>query len=299
MQQKNRIYSLTLGNTETGEGVEINNLQVRFNVSKSADNKKKPSSATVEVYNLSHNTLNLLSDKFVSCILKVGYESSGLVAILTGNVKELQTTQQGTDRVTVLQLGEAFSKLNHQKINTIVPPGATVNDVIDTVRKYMPEVARGNYTGGKLNSPLPYGYSLNGTPRELLTKLCKEKRMEWRVDGDALYVCDENGLVSTETQSAPHISAATGMVGVPYRASEPATKLPKDKSARKGLKVTTLLNPNIVPGKIVHVDSPDVKGWYRVNDVTFVGDFRGNDWYSDCFCTFLSESEAELLPVAT
>lgn len=298
MLQRNRIYRLTLGNAKTGDGVEISNLQVRFNVSKSADNKKKPSSATVEVYNLSRNTLNLLSEKFVTCLLQVGYETSGLVTILTGNVKEIQTTQQGTDRVTVLQLGEAFSKLNHNKISALVPPGATVGDVIETVRKYMPEVARGNYTGGQLSSPLPYGYSLNGTPRELLTKLCKNKRMEWRVDGDALYVCDESGLISTETQSAPHISAATGMIGVPYRASEPATKLPKDKTTRKGLRVTTLLNPNITPGKIVHVDSPDVKGWYRVNDVTFVGDYRGNDWYAECFCSFLSESEAELLPVA-
>lgn len=299
MFQRKRVYQLTLGNTATGDGVLIDNLQIKFNVSRSADNKKKPSSATVDIYNLSKSTLNRLSTPFTTCTLKVGYEDQGLVTILTGNVKDLETTQAGTDRITRLQLGEAYATLNHQKVRAMVAPGQTVEDAIEYIRKFMPDIGRGAYLGPTLRAPLPYGRPLTGSPRELLTKLCEEKGLEWRVDGNALFVTGVGSISDRDTGSAPLISKETGMIGVPYRSNPPATKLPKDKKSLPGVKFTALLNPSIVPGKLVKIISDGIKGWYRVNDIVSYGDYRGTDWYVECFCSVILEDEAIDLPPVT
>ena len=97
LYQKDRIYKLTVGDYKNGKGIEITNLQIRFDCNKSADNKKKSNSAAVEVFNLSQRSLQLLQSDFVSCMLEVGYVDTGLVMLFKGNVTSLNTTKQGND----------------------------------------------------------------------------------------------------------------------------------------------------------------------------------------------------------
>ena len=58
--QRNRQYLLTVGDTSIGEGLEINNLQITFDISKSSSNKDKTNSAAIEIYNLSDDSLKLI-----------------------------------------------------------------------------------------------------------------------------------------------------------------------------------------------------------------------------------------------
>lgn len=304
MAQKDRVFSLKVGDYKTGNGLLIQNpkvepdgsvsenpWEIKFDVSKSADNKRNNgNSAVIEIYNLSDSQIKLLESEYLKVEFYVGYKGAGAHLLVAGNVTETSTVKHGTDYVTQLKIGEGYTDLNHQQLVTMVSPGKTVADVIEEIRQQMPGVARGAYTGTNLNNPIVCGWRLKGTPRDMLMKICEAQNLEYNVNSGVLNVSGENGLLSKDTNLAPLITAETGLIDLPFYTSETGRKPPKDKKRRRGVQFKALLNTDIVPGRIVKLDSKWITGYYRVNTARFSGDYRGNEWYVECFC---SEIQAE------
>lgn len=304
MAQKDRIFSLTIGDYKTGNGLLLENpkpdgnggfidnpWQITFDVSKSADNKRNNgNSATIEVYNLSDSQIKLIESDYLEVTFSVGYKSTGAHVLVLGNVTETSTVKSGNDYVTQLRIGEGYTALNHENLAKMVSPGKTVADVLEEIRQQMPGVARGAYTGTNLNNPIIFGWRLKGSPREMLMKLCESQNLEYNINAGVLNVSSENGLLSKDTQLAPVLNANTGLIDLPFYTSETGRKPKKDKKRRRGVQFKALLNTDIVPGKIVKLESKWINGYFRVNTARFSGDFRGNDWYVECFC---SEVQAE------
>lgn len=285
MLQRNRKYRLILGDYKSGKGILIeDSLQITFEVTKSADNKKTSNSAAVEVWNLSPASRALLETDYLSCSLEVGYEETGVRTILSGNVVQCTTRKSGADIVTQMILGEGYSDLNHQKVKSVIPAGKTYTDVIEEIRQQMPSVARGPYVGTNLSSPILSGYSLTGTPKTMLDRIAEETRTEWRLTNNTLTFSEINGVVEKSTKNVPVISEQTGLVDIPFDTSMDSEKMKEDKARKRGIQFKALLNPEIVPGKLVKIVSKNINGFFRVNSIRFTGDYRGNDWYVECVC---------------
>ena len=307
--QKDRIYRLTLGDYKTGKGVQLGCVQVngrydysapllqlRFDIAKSADNKRSGNSASIEVYNLSKTTLDKLQSEFISCILEVGYigddpTSPSLVQIVKGNVTELKTVKQGNDYITQIIMGEGYTDLNHTKLKFTIAPGKTRKEVISELVKQIPGTSVGAITGTNLNSPVLDGYPIWGTPKDTLNELCEAWGLEWRCSNGVIEVSDESGLVNKNKNEAPLISPSSGLIDIPFYTSPSPVKTKGDKSRREGLQFKALLNPHLKPGQLVRVESSEIKGWYRINSARYTGDIRGNDWYVDCFCGIIIEDD--------
>lgn len=303
MTQRNRVYDLIVGDYKTGNGIRITGgipdadgavntgLQITFDISKTADAKRtNGNSATIEIYNLNRSHIELLQGDYLECTFAVGYEDDGVRVVAQGNVVEVKTVKRGTEFITQVRMGEGYSDLNHEKLKGLVSPGSTVEQVIEEIRKQMPNVARGAYTGTNLNNPIVFGWALNGTPQQMLRKLCEAQNIEYSVSGGVLNVSDENGLYTKDTVLAPVISEFTGMIDSPFHTTEQGRKMKGAKTRRRGVQFKTLLNTECIPGKIVKIDSDFIKGYYRINSCRFSGDFRGNEWSVECFT---SEVEAQ------
>jgi hypothetical protein len=292
MYQRNRFYRLTIGDYKKGEGIQIDGLQIRFDVQKSADNKRNGNSASIEVYNLSATSLQKLQSEYLVCTLEVGYESpKNLIQLVNGNVVETRTVKNGVDTVTQIILGEGYSDLNFNKISTALPPGKTREDVVNACLAGMPGVSRGAIKGTNLNAPLPFGYTMTGTPKDSLNDFCEAFRYEWRISNNKLEVSDENGLVNTNKDVAPVIGIESGLIDIPFYTSGESSKLKKDSTRRQGLQFKALLNAEVTPGQLIRVESSKISGWYRVKSARYTGDFRGNDWFMDCFCGIVLEDD--------
>lgn len=292
MAQKNRVFVLEVGDYTTGNGIRITNpQQITFDISKSSDNKRNNgNSASIEIYNLSDSQIKLLESEYLQCKLSLGYEDTGSQLVVEGNVTETSTVKSGDEYVTQIRIGEGYTALNHQDLATVVSPGKKVSDVLEEIRQQMPGVSRGAYTGTNLNNPIVFGWRLKGSPKEMLMKLCEAQGLEYNISGGVLNVSDENGLLSKDTLLAPVLNRMTGLIDLPFYTSETGRKQAKDKKRRRGVQFKALLNTEIVPGKIVKLESKWIEGYYRVNTARFSGDFRGNEWSVECFC---SEVHAE------
>lgn len=284
MLQRQRIYELILGDTKTKDAVVINNLHVSFDINKSSDNKRTSNNATIEIYNLSDSTLKMLETDYLQAQISCGYEDTGLTLLVKGQVVEVTTRKSGADKVTQLQIGEGYIELNQQYLKGITPAGSTVEQTIEEIRKQMPGVVKGAYSGLNINSEVLYGYPLTGTPRQMLNELAEAHRLEYRVDRNTLYVTDEAGITDKNLNTAFVLSEESGLIDIPYKTSSEGRKLKGDKTKRSGVQFKALLNGRIIPGSPIRIESKLITGWYKVVSARYYGGFNDNDWYIEGFC---------------
>ena len=287
--QRNRQYLLTIGDTSTGEGLEINNLQITFDITKSSSNKDKTNSAAIEIYNLSDDSLKLIDVDYPVARFSVGYRDIGLKEVFAGQVTNVTTRKSGTDRITQITMGSAYTEINHELMNKLVSPGRTVRDVAEDIRKAIPSVSRGVYNGTNLSNPIIYGYPLMGTPKEMLNELSEKYQLDWQIDGDVLYIHNSDRASSEKFEEAYVVSKYTGLIENAYRSSGDVRRSKKDQVKKQVVQWKMLLNPDIVAGSIVKLEDTLIQGWYKVDDLRHTGDWRGQAWYTEVRATAIEK----------
>ena len=289
--QKNRVYQLTVGDSKTGEAFIIENqLQVTFDISKSTDNKKRTNSAAIEIYNLSPDQIKILDTDYPSASFSVGYLDTGSIKrIFGGQVTHVSTRKSGTDVVTQLQLGSGYVELNHELLNEIVPPGSSVREVAETIRKAIPGVSRGVYNGTNLNNEILYGYPLMGSPKEMLSDLAQKYNLDYQLDDDVLYVKDNDRANTENFNQAYVISAYTGLIENAYRVAGDRKRAKKDKAKKPGIQMKIQLNPDIVAGDIIKLEDTYITGFFRVDSLRHTGGWRSQSWDTEIKASYLEK----------
>lgn len=297
--QRDRIYSLIVG--KGSDAVEITNLQIKFDVLKTNNNKDSKNTATIEIYNLSEDRRRRLEEQYVQVSLAVGYAGTGLVNLFrgqvvnisSGRIKPFLSKKVGADIVTKLEIDEFYEDLNGKVVSRFVPAGRTVRNAIQDLIKEMPEVTRVEISGRNVNKTLPDGYPMSGSPKQILNDLSDTYGVVWQIDQTVLYVTDRNGSFTESLVGVPLISQMTGLIDTPEFINEEAKRLrrqvkgkksPNTQEKKNALKFKILMNPSIVAGSTIKVEHGDLTGYYIVSEARFRGDFRGNDWYTEIRC---------------
>lgn len=279
---RDREYKLIVGDVNSGQGFEVSGLNMSFDVSRSADNKKGGNSASIEIYNLDEEKRRRLDQDFLYCRLDIGYHDQGLKMLVEGDVVESGTRRQGPDLVTQLVLGEGFVAINQGRLKaTTVGPGRTVGQAFDEILKQVPGIAKGPYVGTNLNSPLIRGYAIRpGAVRDQLNALAQSYGLEYNIANNVITFTDRGRASNSETE-APLLNYETGLVGTPYRTQADSGKTLKDGTRKFGVMARILCDCNIFPGQLVKLESEQFNGFYRVQDARYFGEMDGNNWYCD------------------
>jgi hypothetical protein len=286
------VYELIIGDSKSGDALLINNsLQVTFDISKSSSNKDRTNSAAIEITNLSNESLKLLDVDYPAAVFSAGYLEIGMKRLFAGQITNVTTRKSGTDRVTQIQMGAGYTDLNHTVLSQLTAPGRTVKDVLEDIRKAIPNVSRGVFNGTNLNNPVIYGYPLMGTPKEMLDELSSKYGLHWQVDEDVLYVHDNDRASTENFEQAYVISKYTGLIENAYRVSGDVRRGAKDKSKKQGVQLKMLLNPDIIPGDIVKLEDTLITGWYRVDSLRHSGGWRDQSWHSELQLSALEKVE--------
>jgi hypothetical protein len=235
--------------------------------------------------------LKLLDVDYPAAVFSAGYLEIGMKRLFAGQITNVTTRKSGTDRVTQIQMGAGYTDLNHTVLSQLTAPGRTVKDVLEDIRKAIPNVSRGVFNGTNLNNPVIYGYPLMGTPKEMLDELSSKYGLHWQVDEDVLYVHDNDRANTENFEQAYVISKYTGLIENAYRVSGDVRRGAKDKSKKQGVQLKMLLNPDIIPGDIVKLEDTLITGWYRIDSLRHTGGWRDSSWYSELQLSALEKVE--------
>lgn len=287
--QKNRVYSLIIGDAASGNALEIHDLQVTFDISKSTNNKNRTNSAAIEIYNLSDDHIKILDVDYPAAVFSAGYlDTGGVKRLFAGQVNNVSTRKSGTGRVTQVTLGAGYTDLNHQVLSEVVPPGREVRTAIESLRRSI-GADRGVYNGTNLNSPIIYGYPLTGTPKDMLDELSEKYNLDWQLEEGVLYVHDNDRGNSENFNEAYVISKYTGMIELPYRVSGDRKRSKKDAVKKPGVQMKILLNSDIRAGDIILLEDTLLNGWYKVTDLRHTGGWRSQQWTTEIRAEFIEK----------
>ena len=270
-----RSARLRVGATGTLEK-EYVGFRVTFKIEKTLESN--PNTSTISIYNLSPDSRARFEAKNAIVSLDVGYGSE-LEQIYLGRVAKAFTRKIGPDFVTEIESGDGERAFQAAKVDLAFPPGATAQEVLSKVADTFKGVDGGgvksikNFLLGQFKS-FATGFVASGSSRDVLDSLTKTCGLEWSIQDGQIQIL-EKGKGTLET--AFEVSPSSGLVGSPGKVKASSAEGPQG-----GVEFSMLLQPKLVPGRLVRLSSAGVSGVFRIAKVVHEGDNQGGTWLSKC-----------------
>jgi len=291
--QFGRRASLVISEGERG----LDLSEFRFTFQTVQQDVESPANATIRVYNLSDETSAKVRGEYSTVTLQAGYDG-GFGLIFSGTIKQFRIGRENaTTKYLDILAADGDVAYNWSTVNKTLSAGSKPEDRIRAAVEAMG--AKGGVTPGYLmpfsGGILPRGKVLFGMARSMVRSEAENQGATWNISNGQLNVIPRDGFLPGE---ALKLNALTGMIGLPEQTDQ-------------GLRVRTLLNPNIVIGKLIQIDNKSINqtlnrnpnappgpafdryvgvqllatttndGIYRVYVAEHRGDTRGQDWYTD------------------
>jgi hypothetical protein len=264
-----RRYRLTVGELAT------DSLDVRFEVKRTL--RPVPGTAEIEVYNLTaDHRAALHRARRPPVQLAAGY-AEGTSLLFRGDARRIDNTRDGADWVTTITAGDGEHALRTTRAAVAFGADAPVADVLRYLSERM-GVGIGNARAAladasldRLRDVFPRGTVLHGPAARELETLLSSAGFEWSVQDGVLQVLPRGGALQ---RTAVRLTPSTGLVGVP------------EVGRNRVVSVTALLIPDLVPGRLITLESAIVTGVHRIEKATYAGDTTpgAQDWYAHLEC---------------
>lgn len=274
-----RKYELTLG--IPGEtGVKISALNISFNIVKTDDSDQN--TAEITIYNLSKQNRILSEKEGATVVLKAGYQDQELKTIFVGDVITASTGRQGPDIITTITCGDGYTPLVESRVNRSYPKGTTVRTILTDVGTRDLNLPLGELNSAKLAEKCSTGLSYMGDAWYVLDSVCRPRHINWSVQDGKFYAI---GTQKSSTEQRVFLDKDTGMLDTPEKVAKKPGKRKDNPDPDDGIRVRSLLNPEIRPNKLI-----DIKGEFinngnpvtlKVKKVTHRGELEGGSWETE------------------
>lgn len=273
MALADRSYRIVVGTTEIDAvaGVGPSSLRVQFAVER--DLGRAPNQVDVVVHNLNldHRSMLEASDR-IPVSIEAGYLDN-LGVIFLGDLRSAVTRRQGGTQLTHVSGGDGENALQTARVNKTYLAGTPVREVVRDIGRQL------GVQPGNLNTFGPIAF-LNGADRlegpytasglcfDELQRICESVGARYSVQDSALQLHADGEPINQ--QQGLLLTEASGLVG------EPEVQTEKGKVL---VTVTSLLQPDLVPGKLFRVESEKISANLVTEHTVHRGDSHGRDWY--------------------
>lgn len=266
------VGGLLIATVSAKTGELKDSLRVKFKVTRTS--KKEPNTAAIDIYNLRRENRTSLQEKNLAVSIEAGY-AENTSQIFLGALDHSETVLNGRDWVTSLQAADGGEQFKSARVNLSFAGPAPVGDVLQAAADALgvdagnvaDKVSAGSIRGAL--SEFTNGAVLSGKAEQQLDKVVKSMGYSWSIQDGALQLLGPDETVGDQ---AFLLQSGTGLVGVPEAGEDGMVK------------ARSLLQPEILPGKKVQIESigqESISGLYRVEKTVFVGDTWGSDWFVD------------------
>ncbi len=241
----------------------IEGLRVSFQISKTGDNASN--SGSIKVYNLSEETRGQIQDS-KRVILDAGYVDNESLAF-DGEISSLESGREGADIITTVEVasGNDAQKANISKSYGPGTGNRTIfNDIFQSIKDQvgnLPEFARSIIGQDIPDSKNENGVVVNGRSLEELTNLLEEDGFEWSIQDNELQILKKG---SSTKEEAVRLTPETGLLTT--------------METEEGIKFSSLLIPQLKPGRKVILPRNGNDEVFVCSTVELIGDTHGVEW---------------------
>ena len=263
--------------------ITLKGLKISFAIQKNLS--WATNTGVIKIWNLSADHRNLIKDFGDQVTIYAGYErGNGESLLYIGDTTAVSHIFELPEIITVLECGDGDKYVNQKHFSLSFQAQTPLKDVITSIANQMGFDTIAEFAS---TNQLVYeqGKEFTGMLKDSLTAACDFCGLQWSVQNNGLQIIPKNGTI---TQPAYKINAQTGMVGIPQR----FTYKRQDfyiLGPAVGWKVNTLLDPFILPGYRVDLESRYLgfQGIFRVETVRHFGDTYGPEWQTNMELTQL------------
>lgn len=258
-------------------------LRVAFDVERST--RSTPNRATVRIWNLSADSRAIVEGARGSLVtLSAGYGDEraeifrGTLLRASAARRErlagpVSTSRDGADLVTVVEASDGGLEYRRARISRAYEAGVHVTTVLRDCAAAL-ELGEGNLREVEALAQLEGGQTtyaegtvLAGQAARELTRILRTFGLRWSIQHGAVQVVRRGAALQSQ---AVRLSAATGLVGEP------------EVGTGGRVRVRSLLNPELWPGRRVVLESERARGQMTVRGITLEGDSHGDAWHAAC-----------------
>lgn len=284
-----RKWNVTVATNE-GAGLDLSEFHIKFKVNQS--DVETPNWCDVRIYNLSDETsTRLLGKEYDRVQISAGYLNGPYGVIFDGTVKQTRRGRESQiDTYLDILAGDGDQSYNFSVVNQTLAAGYTVDtqfkalsDAMNLPQGYLSDFR----TVGNPQASIR-GKTLYGLAKDPFRQLAISQNARWSIQNGRLILLSNSGYIVAE---AVAVNSKTGMISIP-------------EQTQSGIHVRALINPKFTIGQPIQINNADIQsapfdvayaalnlfpskatdGLYRIMVSEFIGDTRGNDWYSELIC---------------
>lgn len=268
-----RLFNVSVGKGGQA-GVAFSDIRCEFRVVKSSDSTAN--AIEFKVYNLSGATRTKFESLDNRVVLSAGYASTGIQVLAVGDILKASTDYPSPEIVTTVTAGDGAKALRGSRVSLSYEPGVPAKSIVDKIVESL-EVDSVD-VNFDLSGSFRQGWSYVGRAQDAMDKLAARFGFAWSVQNNTLQITEKKGVTA---RPSILLTPQTGLIGVPYKVEDTRADSEKNREP-PGLMVRCLLNPAILPGDVVQVQSSLVpSGSYRVKQIEHRGDTHGQEWVSE------------------
>ena len=221
--------------------------------------------ANIRIHNLSEASRNSIGNEFTDVEIEAGFippggpDNTGIV--FSGQIRDFEHTREGANIVTTVNAGDGDRAVRKSTISKTYPAGTPVETVVEDI--YAEFEKEGVKKGEWLFPPMePFirPYSITGAGARELNTLGRSNGFYWNIQNQFMEIIPRDLYLPLVTL----VNKDTGMIGFP-------------KVTDNGIRVTSLINPEIRANRLIKVESEVVdlnatNGEYRVGRVDYKAD---------------------------
>ncbi len=251
-------------------GMNLHEMKIEFSVSKGLESSQN--TASISIWNLAEKHRNAVGKELDDIVLEAGYlppEGGGNVGVIfAGQMRDVEHKRDGPDIITTLSCGDGDKPFRRATISKTFPAGTPVEDVVEEIYKQFEAegLKRGEWKFPDELPKLKRPYSMCGSCTREMDRLGRSHGFYWSSQNGVMEIVPGDGTIG----GVVLISPQSGMVDTPTITDN-------------GVKVSSLLNPEIRPGRRVRIESETLEmnaegGVYRVSQCTYAGSNRDADF---------------------
>ena len=269
------IREVALTVSGKGGSATFDALKIDFDVTATIGSKQNTGS--ISVWNLSPARRAQLGEEFDEATLEAGYRDGSKGLVFKGAIRDVTHGLEGADVRSTLDLGDGDAAINKTGVSRTFPAGTKPREMVEYIAGRMKGVEIGDLVGLDDMPAAARPVSVYGWAARELDTLGREHGFYWSIQNGQFQAVKNDRHMGRPVV----ISSETGMIGTP-------------EVTDKGVTVTTLLDTEIRPGRLIDVRSQFLDensgrdkrasdkggGLFRVSQVQFTGSNRGHDFYA-------------------